>query len=352
MNKSEALLDVQNLSKHFVVGKSLFDPGRTLRAVDDVTFTLARGESLGVVGESGCGKSTLGRTLLRLYEPTSGRVLLQNEGGAMRDFATIKGSDLKQMRRKLQMVFQDPSASLNPRMTVRDILREPFAIHKHVSGSQVESRLRSLIAEVGLREDTLDRFPYSFSGGQRQRIGIARALALEPELIILDEPVSALDVSIRSQVLNLLKDLQQSRGLSYVFISHDLAAVQYLAQRIAVMYLGRIVELADAREFYAQPRHPYSMALMAAVPVPDPKLRQRRRPPVGSIPSPLNPPFGCHFHTRCPFAQQNGRLNRCSTETPALRAIENSRLVRCHFAEDIGSEIGPAKQPGVETALQ
>lgn len=334
MTNAQPLLDVQHLSKSFVIGKKLLDEGQTLRAVDDVSFTLERGESLGVVGESGCGKSTLGRTLLRLYEPTSGRVVLAIDGAAS-DFSTIKGEALKQMRRKLQMVFQDPSASLNPRMTIRDILREPFAIHRHVPAAEIEARSRGLMAEVGLREDALDRFPHSFSGGQKQRIGIARALALEPDLIVLDEPVSALDVSIRGQVLNLLRDLQRGRGLSYIFISHDLAAVQYIADRIAVMYLGRIVELASAQSFYAGPRHPYSLALLSALPVPNPKLRRGKPPPRGSIPSPINPPSGCHFHTRCPFATEGARLRRCSGEVPQLREIAPRHWARCHFAEEI-----------------
>jgi oligopeptide/dipeptide ABC transporter ATP-binding protein len=337
------LVRLEGLSKRFTIAQHAFSHrSAVVNAVEDVSFELARAECLGIVGESGCGKSTLGRTLVRLYQPTEGRVLIRDADKGMVDFTALQGEALKRARQRVQMVFQDPSASLNPRMTVRDILSEPYVIHRTLAGARIGERIEQLVGEVGLRPDALNRYPHQFSGGQKQRIGIARSLALEPELVVLDEPVSALDVSIRGQILNLLKDLQERRGLAYVFISHDLAAVQYVAHRIAVMYLGRIVELAKADAFYRGPRHPYSAALLSALPVPDPKRRRTSAPPRGNIPSPLAPPPGCHFHERCPFASADHRKARCTGEVPSLREVAPGRLVRCHFAEELEDALAVA----------
>ncbi len=317
------LLRVEALHKHYRVRPGLFGAPQTVSAVNGVSFAVERGETLGLVGESGCGKSTLGRTLLRLEEPTSGRILVGGE-----DLAALSGRALKDFRRKLQIVFQDPYSSLDPRMTVRAILAEPFRIHG-LAGERGEllRRLERLLDLVGLRHDALDRYPHEFSGGQRQRIGIARALALEPSFIVCDEPISALDVSIQAQILNLLVDLQERLHLTYLFISHDLRVVERLSHRVAVMYLGRVVELATSAELYRAPRHPYSRALLDAIPLPEPGRKRTRVPLAGDLPSPLAPPPGCAFHPRCPRAA----LGKCDVETPELAPVEPGHEVACHF---------------------
>ncbi len=324
---TEPLLQVRDLVKHFPVTQGVVFK-RTIgqvRAVDGVSFDLAAGETLGVVGESGCGKSTLARVLMRLEPHTSGQVIFQGE-----DVLALRGSALRRMRRKVQMVFQDPYTSLNPRMTVGDIVGEPFAIHTEVAPKGDRRRaVQDLLEVVGLSPEHVNRYPHQFSGGQRQRIGIARALALKPELIICDEPVSALDVSIQAQVMNLLSDLKRDFGLSYVFIAHDLSVVRHLSDRVAVMYLGRLAELGTEEEIYERPSHPYTQALLSAVPVPDPNARATKSVIrlEGDVPSPVDPPSGCRFRTRCWKAQE-----RCAQEEPAL-AVRHGHLSACHFAE-------------------
>jgi len=324
---TEPLLRVRDLVKHFPVTQGVVFK-RTIgqvRAVDGVSFDLAAGETLGVVGESGCGKSTLARVLMRLEPHTSGQVIFQGE-----DVLALRGSALRRMRRKVQMVFQDPYTSLNPRMTVGDIVGEPFAIHTEVAPKGDRRRaVQDLLEVVGLSPEHVNRYPHQFSGGQRQRIGIARALALKPELIICDEPVSALDVSIQAQVMNLLSDLKRDFGLSYVFIAHDLSVVRHLSDRVAVMYLGRLAELGTEEEIYERPSHPYTQALLSAVPVPDPNARATKSVIrlEGDVPSPVDPPSGCRFRTRCWKAQE-----RCAQEEPAL-AVRHGHLSACHFAE-------------------
>jgi oligopeptide transport system ATP-binding protein len=322
----EALLEVRNLVKHFSVGSGMFG-GRagTVRAVEGVSFTLRRGETLGLVGESGCGKTTTGRCILQLERPTSGQVIFEG-----RDLGTLSDTELRPMRRRMQVIFQDPYASLNPRMTVGQILAEPLAVHGVVPDRQGRrARVRDLLSRVGLLPQHADRYPHQMSGGQRQRVGIARALAVEPSLIVCDEPVSALDVSIQAQIINLLEDLQAELGLTYLFIAHDLAVVRHISDRVAVMYLGKIVEVADRRELYANPRHPYTQALLAAVPIPDPALEAQRSRSVlvGEVPSPLNPPSGCVFHPRCPIA-----IDRCRGEIPPLREVGSGHSAACLLA--------------------
>jgi oligopeptide/dipeptide ABC transporter ATP-binding protein len=297
-----------------------------VRAVDGVSFTIMPGATLGLVGESGCGKSTLGRTILRLLEPDGGRVVVD---GA--DVFALRPAELRALRRRMQIVFQDPYGSLNPRMTVHQTLAEPLAIHGLASGAARESRIAALLEEVGLDRQHGASFPHELSGGQRQRVGIARALSVEPKFLVLDEPVSALDVSVQAQVLNLLAELQQRRGLTYLFIAHDLAVVKYSADHVAVMYLGRIVEQAPAAELYHAPRHPYTISLLSAVPVPDPQATRQRIVLSGDVPSPARPPSGCPFHPRCPDPRKN---ERCRTEPPALRAVAPGRLAACHFADE------------------
>ncbi|MBS3934325.1 MAG: ATP-binding cassette domain-containing protein [Truepera sp.] len=331
------LLQVEGLKKYFpVYGGLLRRKVADVKAVDDVSFAVHEGETLGLVGESGCGKTTVGRTLLRLYEPTEGRILLRSSNGAaqaeMIDLAKLAPRALKALRREMQMVFQDPNASLNPRMTVQDILNEPFEIHGVGNRKENEGRIIELMAAVGLRPNLRNRYPHQFSGGQKQRIGIARALALRPRLIVLDEPVSALDVSIQGQVLNLLVELQRDFNLTYLFVAHDLSVVEHISNRVAVMYLGRIVELATTEELFQRPQHPYTEALLSAVPVPNPDYQRDQIILQGGIPSPLNPPAGCHFHPRCPYAEQVGPA-RCQGEVPALREVRPGHWVRCHFAE-------------------
>src|SRR6202050_4602209 len=321
---SEPLLRVNELVKNYPVkGGVLGREVAQVHAVDNISFELAAGDTLGLVGESGCGKSTTGRCILRLIEPTSGEIWFEGRNVTEFDHATLTA-----LRRDIQIIFQDPYASLNPRMSVGAIVGEALIIHKLTkTRQQFEERVVNLLETVGLQADHIGRHPHEFSGGQRQRIGIARALAVEPKLIICDEPVSALDVSIQAQVINLLEDLQQKFGLAYLFIAHDLSVVEHISRRVAVMYLGRIVETAPARELYTSPLHPYTEALLAAVPIPDPKVKRRRVRLKGEVPSPTHPPRGCHFHTRCPIAQ----FPLCNSEVPALKQSSDGHWVACHF---------------------
>ena len=321
---AEPLLKVRDLVKHFPIhGGLLKRQTGKVHAVDGVSFDLAAGETLGVVGESGCGKSTMGRCLLRLIEPTSGQGWFDGK-----EVTALEAEELRAMARQMQIIFQDPYASLNPRMTVAAIIGEALTIHKLAPTRQAwQDRIVELLETVGLSADHMRRYPHEFSGGQRQRIGIARALAVNPRLIVCDEAVSALDVSIQAQVINLLEDLQAKLGLTYVFIAHDLSVVEHISDRVAVMYLGRIVEIAPARDLYVTPRHPYTEALLSAVPIPDPTVKRKRIMLQGDVPSPINPPTGCHFHTRCPKAQHP----RCSTEKPQLQQAADGHWVACHF---------------------
>lgn len=318
------VLEVRSLRVHFAVAKRTFaGVSNSLRAVDNVSFSILPGETVGLVGESGCGKTTLGRAVVKLLEPTSGQILFEGE-----DISTWGAKKLRQTRRRLQMIFQDPYGSLNPRMRVESIVGEALDIHRLTPKPELRRhRIESLLNDVGLDPSTANKYPHQFSGGQRQRIGIARALAVEPALIVCDEPVSALDVSIQAQIINLLQDLQRDRGIAYLFIAHDLAVVEHISQRILVMYLGRIVESGEAKRICREPKHPYTQALISAVPSLDHDSRRKRIILPGDVPSPLNPPSGCHFHPRCPIAEP-----KCRTEAPALREIQPGHHVACHLA--------------------
>jgi oligopeptide/dipeptide ABC transporter ATP-binding protein len=348
--EEQPLLVVDNLYKHFEIRGGPLGVARigAVRAVDGVSFTVRTGETLGLVGESGCGKTTLGKVILRLLPPTSGRVIVHGktifdlptaaERKAGRKPIALSGQAMKAVRRDLQVVFQDPYASLNPRMSVGEIVGEGPLVHGMSNKEQREELVRELLAKVGLNQSHIHRYPHEFSGGQRQRIGIARALALNPEFVVLDEPVSALDVSIQSQVLNLLDDLQQELGLTYLFIAHNLAVVEHISDRVGVMYLGALAELAPVEEIYAHPGHPYTVALLSAIPDPDPRHRKKRIILKGDIPSPANPPSGCRFHTRCWLRERLGNPERCVAETPELRDLAPGHAVACHFAEDVSAE--------------
>lgn len=322
----EVLVSVNDVTKHFPIMKGVFrHQVGAVRAVDGVSFDIHRGETLGLVGESGCGKSTIGRVILQLHEATSGTIVFDGN-----DLTQLKGERLRRLRPRMQMVFQDPHASLNPRMTVASIIGEPLKEHKVSRGEERQRRIEELLTVVGLDPSHANRYPHEFSGGQRQRIGVARAIALNPEFIVCDEPIAALDVSIQAQVVNLLEELQNDLGLTYLFISHDLSMVRHIADRVAVMYLGKVVELASVDELFDSPQHPYTQALQSAVPVPDPVLEESRNRVIleGDIPSPANPPSGCRFHTRCPVAQE-----RCVAEDPQWRETAADHWVACHFVD-------------------
>ncbi len=334
LNRTDELLRVENLHKDFDIGGSLFRKPLKLRALQDITFSVKRGETLGIVGESGCGKSTLGRCILQLLSPEQGRVLWLGE-----DIAALPAEEMRKRRRDLQIIFQDPLASLNPRMTVGEIIADPLrSLMPELSSAERQARVVRTMEAVGLLPEMINRYPHEFSGGQAQRIGIARALITEPKLIVCDEPVSALDVSIQAQILNLLADLKEQFGLTLIFISHNLSVVRHVSDRILVLYLGRIVELADGDDLYERPRHPYTKALLTAVPIPDPKLARQRNIDalVGEVPSPINPPSGCAFRTRCRHA-----IALCAEKRPPLETIEGERLVACHRWQEL-AEVVPA----------
>ena len=323
-----ALLEVRGLCKHFPTQHGWLGRSQLVRAVDGVSFSIAEGETLGLVGESGCGKSTTGKLILRLQDPTAGEILWNG-----RPIHNLSQTELRPVRRELQAVFQDPYASLNPRIRAAEIVAEPLRNYEAMSSAQARERVASLFERVGLRPDQMVKYPFEFSGGQRQRLGIARALSVQPRLIVCDEPVSALDVSVQAQVINLLMDLQQQFNLSYLFIAHDLAVVEHISHRVAVMYLGRIVEIAPKRTIFTRPQHPYTEALLDAVPVPDPLVRKNRRVLTGDVPSPINPPPGCHFHTRCPYAEE-----RCRVESPPMREVTAGQFVACHLRQPASLE--------------
>ncbi|HMD88685.1 MAG TPA: dipeptide ABC transporter ATP-binding protein [Anaerolineaceae bacterium] len=325
MSPQEALLKVDHLVKYFPITRGIVFQRQigAVHAVDDVSFEVRKGETLGLVGESGCGKSTTGRTILQLYRPTSGHVYYEDH-----DLVKIKSEELRKMRRKMQMIFQDPYASLNPRMTVGEIVGEPLLVHHLASHKQADERVAELLKLVGLNPAYADRYPHEFSGGQRQRVGVARALSMQPDLIVCDEPISALDVSIQAQVVNLLEDLQKQFNLTYLFIAHDLSMVRHISSRVAVMYLGIIVELTGRNELYSNPLHPYTQSLLSAVPIPDPVAEEKRQRRIlqGEIPSPINPPSGCRFRTRCPIAAEI-----CSKVRPDFREVAPDHFVACHM---------------------
>ena len=325
-NNNNTLLHVDDLKMHFPIYRGVFQRQvGAVRAVDGVSFDVKRGETLGLVGESGCGKSTTGRTILQLYKPTAGNVTFEGT-----DLVKLKGEQMRQMRRKMQMIFQDPYASLNPRMTVAQLVGEPLMVHNAATGAEINERVAHLLELVNLNPAFASRYPHEFSGGQRQRIGVARALALQPSFIICDEPISALDVSIQAQVVNLLEELQEQFNLTYLFIAHDLSMVRHISDRVAVMYLGVIVELAARDELYSKPLHPYTQALLSAVPIPDPVADAKRQRTIlqGDVPSPANPPSGCRFRTRCPIAEAV-----CAESRPEFREIRPGHFVACFFAE-------------------
>lgn len=344
----DTLLQVDDLKMHFPLLEGIVIKRQTgsVKAVDGVSFHIRAGETLGLVGESGCGKSTTGRTILQLYRATEGRVLFEGQ-----DLALLQGEALRRVRSRMQMIFQDPYASLNPRMTVGDIVAEPIRVHRLRQGTAaVRERVQELLALVGLNPGFINRYPHEFSGGQRQRIGIARALAVEPSFVVCDEPVSALDVSIQAQIVNLLEALQDRLGLTYLFIAHDLSVVKHISDRVAVMYLGRVIEIAESKEIYERPLHPYTHALLSAVPIPDPQVEQQRRRLIleGDVPSPINPPPGCHFHPRCPIA-----IEQCTREVPPLADYGNGHRAACWRAHE-SSELIPAiaRQQAEEAAAR
>lgn len=324
MENKEILIEVKNLKKYFIKNKGFIQKNLEItKAVDDVSFYIKKGETLGLVGESGCGKSTTGRTILRLYEPTAGEILYNGK-----NIAKLNREQLMPYRKKMQMIFQDPYASLNARMTVSDIIGEPMDIHHLASGKERQEKIYELLDTVGLNKDHAARYPHEFSGGQRQRIGIARSLAVDPEFIICDEPISALDVSIQAQVVNMLEDLQEERELTYLFIAHDLSMVKHISDRVGVMYLGSLVEVANSSELYANPVHPYTQALLSSIPIPDPDIAEASKRIVleGDVPSPVNPPSGCKFRTRCRYA-----TDICKEVTPELKEVEKEHFVACHL---------------------
>jgi oligopeptide transport system ATP-binding protein len=324
MSENNVILRVENLVKYFPILRGVFQRQvGVVHAVDGISFDLRRSETFGLVGESGCGKSTAGRTILQLYRPTSGSVYFEDK-----DLSKIKGEDLRQMRRRMQMIFQDPYASLNPRMTVHEILSEPMKVHGIGKGQEINERVEELLNIVRLSPTLENRYPHEFSGGQRQRIGVARALALQPDFIVCDEPISALDVSIQAQVINLLEELQEQFHMAYLFIAHDLSVVRHISDRVAVMYLGKLMELADRDELYKHPLHPYTQALLSAVPIPDPVLEEKRQRIIleGDVPSPVNPPSGCRFRTRCPLAEKI-----CAEQVPEWREVAPDHWVACHL---------------------
>ncbi len=342
---SDPLLRLEDLKVYFPIRDGIIRQRHVgdIQAVDGVSLELARGETLGLVGESGCGKSTTGRAIIRLNPPTAGRITFDGV-----DVTESRGAALRQMRRRMQMIFQDPYASLDPRMTAGGIIAEPLDIHNVGTATERREQVRDLLATVGLNPAYASRYPHEFSGGQRQRIGVARALALRPDLIVADEPISALDVSIQAQIINLLERLQGEFGLTYLFIAHDLSVVRHISDRIAVMYLGRIVEIAKARELDVRPLHPYTVALLSAVPIPDPTIESRRRRIIltGDVPSPVNPPSGCRFHTRCWLRDKLGKPERCVTEDPALTILEAGHSVACHFAAEVDGSIEQVQATG------
>jgi len=326
---AETLLEVKNLKMHFPITQGIILQRKVgaVQAVDDISFAITKGETLGLVGESGCGKSTTGRAILQLYKPTAGTVIFKGQ-----DLTKLNSGDMRRMRRELQMIFQDPYASLNPRMTVGSIIGEPLEIHNLAKGKAKQERVQELLRTVGLNPYFANRYPHEFSGGQRQRIGIARALAVEPQFIVCDEPISALDVSIQAQIINLLEELQDRLGLTYLFIAHDLAVVRHISDRVAVMYVGKMVELTDRNEIFENPLHPYTRALLSAIPVPDPVLEKRRTRVIltGDVPSPVNPPTGCRFNPRCPYAEEN-----CRTDEPQLLEVRTGHFVACHYWDEV-----------------
>lgn len=332
VNNNQVLLEVNNLKKHFPIRKGFFSPKvvGNVRAVDGVSFFIREGETLGLVGESGCGKTTTGRVILRAYEPTGGHIWFTDRNLGRVDVSTLDRQQLKQLRQNMQMIFQDPYSSLDPRMTLLQIVGEPLLVNNVARGHELQDRVAELLRVVGLRPEYMTRYPHAFSGGQRQRIGVARALALNPQLVVCDEPVSALDVSIQAQTLNLLQDLQEQFGLTYLFISHDLSVVEHISDRVAVMYVGKLVESASTTELFTNPLHPYTEALLSAVPKPDPRWRTDAIVLPGDVADPANPPSGCYFHPRCQYA-----VDRCSQEEPQLREIKKDHFVSCHRAEEL-----------------
>lgn len=330
-SQNSNLLEVRNLKVYFPIVSGLLRRTKGyVRAVDDVTFDLVEGETLGLVGESGCGKTTTGRAILRAVEPTSGEIIFKMRDDSRVSITAVEGEMLRLVRQQMQIIFQDPFASLNPRMTVYDVVADPLRVNHVAKGSELEETVTGMLRRVGLSPEYARRYPHAFSGGQRQRIGIARALIMNPRLVIADEPVSALDVSVQAQILNLMQDLQEELGLTYLFISHDLSVVQYISHRVAVMYVGKIVELAPTEQIFTEPKHPYTQALLSSVPVANPEVSSRGVPLEGEVADPANPPSGCYFHPRCPFAQE-----LCRTTEPPLREVAPGHFASCHFADEL-----------------